>query len=32
MVRYITRTNRAHGINRNKWVFSHNGKISTKKW
>ena len=32
MVRYITHTNRAYGFNNNKWVFSHNGKISTKKW
>ena len=31
MVRCITNANRAYGFN-NKWVFSHNGKISTKKW
>ena len=32
MVRYITNSNRAYGFDNNKWVFSHNGRISTKKW
>jgi hypothetical protein len=32
MTRYITRVNRALDIKNNKWVFSHNGQINTKKW
>ena len=32
MVSQITKVNRAWGFHSNKWVFSHNGKVSQKKW
>lgn len=31
-IRRQTKVNRKWGCNSNKWVFSHSGKVSQKKW